>query len=219
MHWFHHPHIEVIARFPDGLLLQSDETVDETERVHAKVDGVSIDLTLEHVQPLLDEGRYWQEALANLRRRHGLEQRRHLYRARLLKPQKALPYLYELLEPAPDPHGDQRDQPRFNHHLKVRGAQLPGYEATVFDVSLSGLRLDLHGPLSVGARFPLELDLDDASAEPLRLEVEVRWCRPVGRDYEAGLRFIAPAAEATEALGRFLQRLGRLDAHLHFDRS
>lgn len=219
MHWFHHPHIELLARYPSGLLLQSDELLDPDENVETVVEGITLDLSLQDVQPIADSDRPWQEALQALRQRNHLPQRKYVYRGELRKPKAALPHLYVLLEPAPVAPLEERDHPRFDHRLKARSAELPGFEGTVYDISLSGMRLDLHAPVQRGRQFRLELDLDHASALPMDITVEVRWVRQAGRDYEAGVRFVELSPEHQRQLAGFLDSLGRSEASLSIDRS
>ena len=76
----------------------------------------------------------------------------------------------------------------------------------VYDLSLSGLRFDLLRGLEVGKVLDVELDLDHESAHPLKLELEIRWVRPVAHHFEAGARFV----HLTPAHQR------QLDAFLHY---
>lgn len=207
MHWFHHPHIEVLGRYPDGLLIQSDETVDSSDKVVADVEGQEVHMTLRHVRQLEIAVRPWHDAVEALRQRTHHGTRKFLYRAELHKPKEFLPFLRVLLEPAPSEDLEERDQPRFGHHLKLRCPELPGYEALVYDVSLSGVRLDLHNSVAVGKVLSVELDLDHESAAPLKLDLEIRWVRPVGHHYEAGARFLNLSAANRHALDRFLEYL------------
>ena len=210
MHWFHPPHIEVLGRYPDGLLIQSDEQVDASDRVLADVEGEEVHMTLREVRPLDIPTRPWLEAVEALRLRSGHGPRRFLYRAELHEPQQFLPFLRILLEPAPSEELEERDQPRFEHHLKMRGADLPGYEALVYDLSLSGVRLDLHSAVSVGKKLTADLDLDHESARPLRVNLEIRWVRPVGHHFEAGARFVGLSSEHRQRLSQFLDYLARV---------
>lgn len=219
MHWFRHPHIEVLARYPSGLLLQSDSNVHTHDRVEAEIDGVTLDLTLNHVERIDDDSRPWLEALEGLRARNHQPVRKYIYRGELQEPREALPHLYVLLEPAPTPHKEDRDHPRFDHRLKVRSATLPGYEGLIYDISLSGLRMDLHEEAQRGSQFGLELHLDHESALPIKLNVEVRWVRKVGREYETGVRFVDLDEEQKRRLAAFVATLGKTEAGLQVDRS
>lgn len=207
MHWFHHPHIEVLGRYPDGLLIQSDEQVDSSDKVVADVEGEEVHMSLRQVHRLEIESQPWLLAVDALRKRSRHGPRNFLYRAELHQPKEFLPFLRVLLEPAPAEDLENRDQPRFEHHLKLRGPQLPGYEALVFDLSLSGLRFDLTQGLEVGKILNVELDLDHESAHPLKLELEIRWVRPVGHHFEAGARFVHLSPTHRQQLDAFLHYL------------
>jgi len=213
MHWFHHPYIELLGRYPDGLLLQSDEKVDSRDKVRGMIEGEEIPMTLKNVHRLELSSRVWLDSIDKLRQRLHVPARKHLYRAELENPQACLPHLRVLLEPAPNEYEEERDQPRFAHHLRVRGPQLPGFEGDVYDLSLSGIRLEVGAGggrrLERNTRLELEMDLDHESARPIKLLVEVRWARPVRDHYEIGAQYVKLGLEERQALIRFLDYLAQ----------
>lgn len=117
------------------------------------------------------------------------------YQGKLLSPLEAGPHLEALLE---------RRAPRVESSFRVISPDLPGYKALASDLSLSGVGLTgLQGPLEVGKRLHLKLELD-SFREPVRVEAVVRWCSS-GR---AGLSFgplgVLARRELEEYLGEVL---------------
>ncbi len=127
-----------------------------------------------------------------------------LYIGRLLHPLDAIPHLTRLL---PLPFEDRRTTPRIERTVRVMSPQIEGYSAMTRDVSMEGLCLVLGQVVSVGSTIQLEIDLDSASDQPLRLELETRWVAPdllTGKHLVGG-RFQAVSGRLRSALKGYLQ--------------
>lgn len=90
--------------------------------------------------------------------------------------------------------------------------QSPQLEATVLDVSTTGLRIESPQPMRRGDTYPLHLDYREQSVD---LEGEVKWCRLRGvvaseaggqaATYEAGIGFLRLVTERPAGIWRGLR--------------
>jgi hypothetical protein len=224
VHLFDYVKVDLLAHDEDVLLLQCDEVLSGRNWVEAWAAGETIHIRLQILDEAdaLDEktpayeAARMTEALTKLAQRLERPVMKHFYRATIRRPLEFLPHLKVLLEPAP--HLDHRTQPRVGHHIRVMSAGLPGYHATVRNISDRGIGLDLSGPVRTGTRMALRLEPDGGRDIPFELEAEVCWCRPTagfvegratdeaGRAhaYEAGLRLLPLSREAELSLKAFL---------------
>ncbi|MHB2020560.1 MAG: protein kinase domain-containing protein [Candidatus Xenobia bacterium] len=103
----------------------------------------------------------------------------------------------------------RRKHPRLRVAFQVTSRDLPEFRALAMDLSATGIRLHIGGPIAIGTPVELVLDLaEDDAIQPVRLTLraEARWCNPdARRGCQAGFEFarVPPAAQKT--LERFLQ--------------
>ncbi len=84
----------------------------------------------------------------------------------------------------------RRSTVRLPRIMRVLSHQVPGFFCSTEDISVKGMRLATTTPLKVGQALDLQLELDDANTEPLRLAAVVRWCACKGNgSYHSGLEF------------------------------
>lgn len=100
--------------------------------------------------------------------------------------------------------GEQlRASPRRELSVRVISPKLPGFRGMTIDISATGLRLDMDGPLEVGQVIPITLEFDRFDLDSLECPAEVRWCRMsgVGRTrYMAGFHFLPTDEDMEKAL-------------------
>ncbi len=106
------------------------------------------------------------------------------------------------MEQVTDSTDDRRKFPRLNVPLYFRPARRRLPRRQVVDVGLGGIRVYSDEPLSVGARFEIELFMPDHSS--LNCLTEVMWVRAIpGGDpaaYDIGLQFLDVPSEALDQL-------------------
>ena len=83
-----------------------------------------------------------------------------------------------------------RSSHRTAARLRALSPDLPNFRALSVDVSGGGLRLETEAALAPNFQLKLSLDLDIPDQEPIPLKCRVVWCKPVGRTFEVGLRFL-----------------------------
>ena len=112
--------------------------------------------------------------------------------------------------PSVDVAGSRSDV-RVPERARVMSPMLANYSGLSVDFSLSGVQLELTGPVQVGDLLPLELTLSGAK-EDLHCQAEVIWCQQDGDSgtHRAGCRFIEPDRELYDSLRAWLRaKLGR----------
>lgn len=84
----------------------------------------------------------------------------------------------------------RRSTVRLTRFMRVLSHQIPGFFCSTEDISVNGMRLATKTPLKVGQALDLQVELDDANLEPVRLAAVVRWsaCKGSG-SYHSGLEF------------------------------
>lgn len=101
---------------------------------------------------------------------------------------------------------ERRKYPRLNAPLYFRPARRRLPRRQVIDVGIGGIRVYSDEPLSIGARFEIELFMPDQSS--VTCLTEVMWVRPIegGQPaaFDIGLQFLDVPAEGLEQLRTLL---------------
>ena len=100
------------------------------------------------------------------------EEDKRMYTARVEHPKESMQYLPKLLGL---PFEDRRDRERLDRSIKVLSPQLPGYSAMTRNLSETGICLVTTKPYPQGTILSLEMDLDAAGNQTMRVQVEARW--------------------------------------------
>jgi hypothetical protein len=197
------PSVEVLTFDPDDLSLlftsESTLTADTTESVDAKVaeHKLRCQVRVESVQA-------------------------GLYFGTLLEPKDAAEHLGVLL-PRPARQVEQRGAARVERMLRVSSAQIPNYQGITGDLSTSGAKIRVEGPMAVGEEFDCQIELDDHTVSRLDLVCQVRWCRPDGDQHLVGVQFVALPRATHSRLAYFVNALTRVergvlhDSYQYFD--
>jgi hypothetical protein len=116
------------------------------------------------------------------------------------------------IDPSPsvDVPGSRGDL-RVPERARVMSPHLPNYSGLSVDFSLTGVQLELSGPVEVGSIIPLVLALPGWK-DDLSCQAEVVWCKqiPDNDACRAGCRFVAPEPQLYDALQEWIQsKLGR----------
>ena len=104
-----------------------------------------------------------------------------------------------------------RGAPRRELSVRVLSPKLPGFRGMTIDISATGLRIDMDGPLEVGQVIPITLEFDRFDLDSLECPAEVRWCRMSGAGrtrYMAGFHFLPTDEDmerALHAMGAFFE--------------
>ncbi len=107
------------------------------------------------------------------------------------------------MQSAVDSGSDERRKfPRLNAPLYFRPARRRLPRRQVVDVGLGGMRVYSDEPLSLGARFEIELFLPDRTS--VDCLTEVVWVKPIAggkpANFDIGLQFLDVPPEALEQL-------------------
>jgi hypothetical protein len=134
-----------------------------------------------------------------------IDDRTDLHVGQLLEPVEALPHLRQLL---PLPFEDRREHPRVERKVRVLSPQLQGFSALTRDLSVDGACLYVNYLVPVGTKLQLEVDLDVALPQPLRLELETRWAAPdlFSNNHLVGGRFDGLSHSQRQNLKHYLAR-------------
>ncbi len=236
MHFGESIKVDLLAQDGDVLFLQCDQELTGRNWVEAWVAGETIHVRLQilgEAEAHFQDGPAYQaislnEALSQMARRLERKVAKHFYRATIRRPLEFGPHLKVLLEPAPRAVC-RRSKARLDHHIRATSPELPGYQATVRDLTDQGIGLDLSGPLREGSRLSLRLEPDGARDTPFDLEAEVCWCRPTaslpqGRAlgeagqahvFEAGLRLLQQNPKDETSLKAFLASFAQSEPTQH----
>ncbi|MEW6279623.1 MAG: PilZ domain-containing protein, partial [Candidatus Eremiobacterota bacterium] len=108
---------------------------------------------------------------------------------------------------------DERRAPRLDCNYKVRCfAGVGGFVATVNEVSLTGVRMEMPDRLEKDALVEVHAFVTTGRLEPVRCIV--RWCRNDGPQYTAGMAFHEPPAKLSRSwVAVLLHSLGFDEAH------
>ena len=133
-----------------------------------------------------------------------------LYFGYLLEPSKAARHLAVLL-PRPRRETEQRGAERVERVLRASSQALPNYQGTSRDLSTSGVKLQVSGPMAVGDEFECLLEMDDHTMSRLTVNCEVRWCRPHEDHFLVGIRFVDLPKATHSRLAYFVNALTRVE--------
>ena len=106
-----------------------------------------------------------------------------------------------------------REHPRYpvsiSCELTISGETL---HAETKNVSPGGAAVFFSRPLTVGevvtVSFFLTQDgIEDARRSPFECAASIRWTKPAGRRYEAGMQFLSPSEQQKELLREFLRQV------------
>ena len=103
-----------------------------------------------------------------------------------------------------------RRSPRYQMSLRVMSRDLPGFGAVTVDISLHGVQMTTHGPVSQGTLVDFTVELDVASvSQHLNLRGRVVWCYqiPQSRGCNAGVEYIDVDEPTREMLEKYLKAL------------
>ena len=101
---------------------------------------------------------------------------------------------------------ERRGEFRLNQRVRITSSDLPGYEATTEDISLSGARLTLKGEVEPGQYATITLHFGDPTIRDLNLRCEYRWCAPLkSGQYHAGVRFSSITKQDRVSIKRYIQ--------------
>lgn len=157
--------VEVIGYEAPEVILRTERPLDlGLVYVKAEISGVKIKAQVQVVESGMDECRaFW------------------------IKPEEALPLLIEVFTP-----NEQRAAARHRRKLRVRSPILEGYQGNTIDLSRTGMRVEAHGKVDLGAVVPVTFELDDASATEVSIQAKVRWVAPSEKDdtVAIGLEYI-----------------------------
>lgn len=133
-----------------------------------------------------------------------------LHYGKLLSPEEAVEPL-SLLLPRPKTNVDQRAHPRQDRILRVSSPDLPGYQATTMDLSLSGAKLKTDAPLEVDRIIELHLEFDDTALAKVKTDATVRWSRQTQGHWLVGVEFLDIARDTKARLAYFLKMLTEVE--------
>jgi len=133
----------------------------------------------------------------------GIDEELDLHIGVLEQPKEAMKHLPNVL---PLPFNDRRIQPRTERAVRVLSPQVVGYAAMSRNISEEGMCLVVGQPVASGTTMNLEMDVDAAGNQTLRLQMEARWCAKdgAGGKHLVGGRFLALTMAQRSALRGFL---------------
>ena len=101
---------------------------------------------------------------------------------------------------------ERRGEFRLSQQVRVTSSDLPGYEATTEDISLSGARLTTQRAVKPGEYITLTFHFGDPNLPDLTLRGEYRWCAPLSSGlFHCGLRFSAIKKTERVIIKRYIQ--------------
>lgn len=88
--------------------------------------------------------------------------------------------------------------------IRVMGRELPAFRGMTVDFSVSGMQVELEGPVEVGQVLDVRLDFELPTLESVECCARVAWCRQEhARSYRAGMEFLNAADSTRVALKGF----------------
>lgn len=133
-----------------------------------------------------------------------------LHYGSLVAPMDAAEHLAVLL-PRPRRQTDQRGAERVERMLRVSSSRLPTYQAISLDLSTSGIKLRVAGPVNPGEELECLLEFDDQTTCRLEVTCQIRWCRPEGDHYLVGASFVDLPKPTHSRLAYFVNALTKVE--------
>lgn len=125
-------------------------------------------------------------------------------------PEEALEPLAVLL-PRPKVKSEQRSHERVDRIVRVCSAHIPHFQAVTVDLSLSGMKLRVGGPMTAGEFFDCQIEFDDHTMSRLSFSAVVRWCRPVEDYWLVGVQFVDLPKSTQSRLAYFIKALTEVE--------
>ena len=133
-----------------------------------------------------------------------------LYFGTFLEPEEAFEPLSVLL-PRPKVVEEQRSFERIDRVVRVCSAHIPHFQAVTLDLSLSGMKLNTEGPMTVDEEFECEIEFDDHTMSRLSFTGLVRWCREIEGRWQVGVQFVDVPKPTQSRLAYFIKALTEVE--------